>query len=906
MNAARNPLSRTIAMRRRVGFVGLASVVAVFTTMSWSGAAIDPRDSTRARSDAAAPAPDAIMATRIGGPVAPGAATTIVPKDGSDGGEGPDGRLPVIPDLPTDPLVVEITPTTTEVPSTTASPTTTTPATTPPPTTLPLGAPGIPGPGPKGAGPTAAAAVSVAPAPTAPIAPVLSLAPTAEPAEAAPAAVAVLAGSADYAVPLDQPAPMDQPDPGAKRSSREQDSDETGALGAMSAVGAMGAPAAEALTAFGGAAGTSGVRIQNFVRGDVSGAGGVHVYDYQAGSPIDLPSTVAFAATGSSFSQTTSGSTGVALSAPYGDGPADVSVQAWWNTAYRTRRCFVVTNPTAQPTQNQPASMVFNATADLTAGRLAAGASDLRATTGGASPVPLSFFAAGPWTTSTTASTINVRIPSLAAGASTTVCLYYGNAAAGASPSAAQYARRFPLYRINNGGAATNDTLEPTDTARQWQSNTAGGGASSGTGPGGTWSLSAGYSYGPVTVTPLTTGPNAIPSDVPTSMLQDENYAPWNITGGCSNGTIWDQAFTLASNKPAEIRWYSAELFQNAAGARRFHVDVNGVRQLTNFDPWTATGTTAGSRKAGMWSWTVGPGGTIAGASPLLVRDTCTGPDSPGMVAIEVLDNTTFGVTGGSTSESLLATSGTWMTAPLDAGATGTGIWGAVDATVTVPAGAGLSFQVRWASTSAGLSAAAWTGPDGTATTWYTVGTPVPLPYAVDGSRFAQLRYQLTGNGVVGPTIGTVRLRSQLPELTRVAAGSFATVVAVTAATPSAGWLVRIKASDASLIGKATSIVEPVIVSGGPNLTAAQLRIEDRTATSWCCGPTQLQITAGAVTAPPPAPTGTVPGADASRSVRLDVQAAAAATTSVMTATVKLALSATVSLELPIRVQIQT
>ena len=307
-----------------------------------------------------------------------------------------------------------------------------------------------------------------------------------------------------------------------------------------------------------------------------------------------------------------------------------------------------------------------------------------------------------------------------------------------------------------------------------------------------------------------------------------------------------------------------------------------------------------------MWSWTVGPGGTIAGASPLLVRDTCTGPDSPGMVAVEVLDNTTFGVTGGSTSESLLATSGTWMTPPLDGGATGAGIWGTIDATVTVPAGAGVSFQVRWAATSAALSTAAWNGPDGTATSWYTVGTPVPLPYSLDGSRFAQVRYQLSGNGVVGPSIAAVRLRSQLPELTRVAAGSFSTIAAITAATPRAAWLVRIKASDASLVGKATSIIEPVIVSGGPNLSAAQLRIEDRTTTSWCCGPTQVQITSGAITAPPPSPTASVPGADASRSVRLDVQAAAAATTSVVTATVKVAITTTVSLEIPVRVQIQT
>ena len=658
------------------------------------------------------------------------------------------------------------------------------------------------------------------------------------------------------------------------------------------------------IVALGSGVGTSGVKVQNFVRADLSGGGNVHVYDYQAATALRIPSAVAYTATGSAFVQTTSGSGAVTLTSPYGDGPADVSVNAWWDTAYRTRRCFTITNPSAQPTLNQPASLVFDASADLSAGRLAAGASDLRATTGGNSPTALSFYAAGPWAAATSSSIVNVRIPSLAPAASIVVCVYYGNPSAGASPSAVQFARKFPLYRINNGGAATNDTLEATDANRRWQADTANGVASSGTGPAGTWSLASAYSYGPVAVTPLSAGANAVPSDVPASILPDENYAPWNLPGGCS-GT-WDHTFTMPANKPVEIRWYSAELYQSTGGARRFHVDVNGTRQLTNFDPFTATGSTAASRKAGMWSWTVGPGGAITGASPLLVRSTCTGADTPGLVAIELLDNTTLGVSGGSSSESTLATSGTWTTPPLDAGTVGTGMWGTADATTTIPIGAGLSFQIRWAATSAGLTAAAWQGPDGTAATSYAVGSPVPIPYAADGTRFAQLQFQLTGTGLVGPTVATVTAGSQLPELTRSAEGTFVSAVTVTAGTPSARWLVRIRAGDASLSGKATSVVAPAILSGGANLAAAQLRLESRTGAAWCCGPTQVQIVAGAITAPPPAPTPTSPGGDGFRSVRLDVIATATATASVLTVVVKVALSATVALEIPLAVKVQT
>ena len=691
------------------------------------------------------------------------------------------------------------------------------------------------------------------------------------------------------------------PDPGAVTELRPWASDPSSSESSAR----LGATALNTgIVALGSGVGTSGVRVQNFVRADLSGGGNVHVYDYQAGTALRIPSAIAYAATGSVFVQTTSGSGGVTLSSPYGDGPADMSVNAWWDTAYRTRRCFTITNPSSQPTQNQPASLVFDAAADLSAGRLGAGASDLRVTTGGTSPTALSFYAAGPWTTSTSASTVNVRIPSLAAGASIGVCVYYGNPSAGASPSAAQFARKFPLYRINNGGAATNDTLEPTDTNRRWQADTANGGISSGTGPAGTWSLAASYSYGPVAVTALSTGANAVPTDVPASMLPDENYAPWNLPGGCS-GT-WDHTFTMPANKPVEIRWYSAELYQSTGGARRFHVDVNGARQLTNFDPFTATGSTAASRKAGMWSWTVGPGGAITGASPLLLRSTCTGADSPGLLAIELLDNTTLGVSGGLSSESTLANSGNWTTPPLDAGTVGTGVWGTADATTTIPVGAGLSFQIRWAATSAGLGAAAWQGPDGTAATSFAVGSPVPIPYAADGTRFAQLQYQLTGTGLVGPTIATVTAGSQLPGLTRSAEGTFVSAVAVTAGTPSARWVVRLRAGDASLSGKATSVVAPAILSGGTNLAAAQLRLENRTGAAWCCGPTQVQIVAGAIAAPPPAPTPTSPGADGFRSVRLDVNATAGATASVLTVVVKVALSATVALEIPLTVKVQT
>ena len=116
-------------------------------------------------------------------------------------------------------------------------------------------------------------------------------------------------------------------------------------------------------------------------------------------------------------------------------------------------------------------------------------------------------------------------------------------------------------------------------------------------------------------------------------------------------------------------------------------------------------------------------------------------------------------------------------------------------------------------------------------------------------------------------------------------------------ATPSRGRIV-VGESD---VDSGTGHHERRYQSGG-----RALRLENRSGAAWCCGPTQVQIVAGAITAPPPAPTPTSPGADGFRSVRLDVNATASATASVLTVVVKVALSATVALEIPLTVRVQT
>lgn len=100
-----------------------------------------------------------------------------------------------------------------------------------------------------------------------------------------------------------------------------------------------------------------------------------------------------------------------------------------------------------------------------------------------------------------------------------------------------------------------------------------------------------------------------------------------------------------------------------------------------------------------------------------------------------------------------LASPGTFVSSVLDTGSVDTRYnfikWEAV-----VPPTGSLSFKIRTASTSAGLSSATWVGSDGTSATSYTVSpTVIALDPLRTGDRYFQIQMTLTSDGVSTPAV---------------------------------------------------------------------------------------------------------------------------------------------------------
>jgi hypothetical protein len=578
--------------------------------------------------------------------------------------------------------------------------------------------------------------------------------------------------------------------------------------------------------------------------------GDLRAYDYQAGASTTWDTDAQWA-TGAYVSTANVPSSGAVTLAA-----ANTATDAWWNNAWRSRRCFTVTNPAGYAVAAHPVQITFASTADIAGGALAAGAADLRVTTGGAAPATLPFDPVGPWPSATSA--VWVKVPALAAGASTTACLYYNNPAATAQP-ANPSARYDPLYRVRTASPAIAD-------------------------PGGNWvpdnpapagmSVNTGNFFGTTLVLPLDP---SVPSGTPAALFATERWDP-NTTPELR------YRFTVAAGRPFRVRLLEAEIYFNATGQRVFNVNVEGgPQELTNLDvaaECLARGQPVRCGLAYDYPFATSGDGFVD-------IDFIHVVENPKVAAIEILDETQLTTAGGA-REDLLATSGTWTSPVIDTG--GAGVFGLTSASLTTPAGTTVTYQLATSASPSGPWA--YVGPDGTAATSYD-GAPQPVEYSADGKRYVRARATLTGPGTATPVLGQLTIGHSLPVLARSSGGR---AVATTTAGAGVRWAVRIKTTEPTMLGAgARLLVDATSSWGGATLTGA---FDGPPLT--CCGPIQFAVTAGALTSNA-APAVLIPAsgsAQGSLSVVISRGNAGVATADL---TLRAGLAASTSVELPLR-----
>ncbi len=524
----------------------------------------------------------------------------------------------------------------------------------------------------------------------------------------------------------------------------------------------------------------------------------------------------------------------------------------WWNSAWRNRRCFSVTNPASYALAAHPVLLQYNSSTDLSGGLLASGAADLRATTGGPSPTTLPFDLVGPWPSPS--SGVWVKVPALAAGASTSVCLYFTNPAASALP-ANPSARYDPLYRVRGGSSTTI-----ADPAGNWLTD-----APAPTGV----SVNTGNGFASGLVLPLDA---SVPAGTPAALFDSER---WDDT---PNPEL-RYRFTVATGRPVRVRLLVAEIYFTASGLRVFNVNVEGgPQEITNLDAFAVCQARGLPGRCGLAYDYAFPSSTDG----FIDVDFIHVIQNPKVAAIEILDETVLGFTGGAL-ESMAATNGTWTSPVMDTGAAG--VYGLTSATATVPAGTTWSYRIATASAVAGP----WTylGPDGTFGTSYS-GAPQPLGYAADGQRYFRVQATFTGTGV-SPTMSQLQVGHSLSLLPR-SSGSRALVTA--SAGTGLKWAVRLRSSEATVwASTAQLLVDATSLWGSASLTGSF----DSPAVS-CCGSTQFSVAAGVLSSS----ASNVPVfGGGGLSIALTRSNTAAATADL---TARFALANTARVELPVRI----
>lgn len=130
-----------------------------------------------------------------------------------------------------------------------------------------------------------------------------------------------------------------------------------------------------------------------------------------------------------------------------------------------------------------------------------------------------------------------------------------------------------------------------------------------------------------------------------------------------------------------------------------------------------------------------------------------TGVDSTADNVFLSIDTANEGLVVRETVNVELASPGTYTSAAFDTGSSDTRYnfmeWEAV-----VPPTGSVTFQIRTASTSGGLSSATWVGPDGTNGTSYSVSpTAIVLDPGATGNRYVQIQMTMTSDGVSTPVV---------------------------------------------------------------------------------------------------------------------------------------------------------
>lgn len=165
-------------------------------------------------------------------------------------------------------------------------------------------------------------------------------------------------------------------------------------------------------------------------------------------------------------------------------------------------------------------------------------------------------------------------------------------------------------------------------------------------------------------------------------------------------------------------------------------------------------------------------------------------------------------VTGGN-DEGLYRDSGTWESDTFDTG--DAGVFGILRLTASEPANTGLRLQV---ATATGTTPTAFHGPDGTAGTYFTPANfPSAIDFSHDGDRLVRVRAALFTTDPAGatPRLDSAGVDYDLPALARPL-GTTPVITLTTSITPatSTDYLLRVKATAASLIGSETTAIHRV------------------------------------------------------------------------------------------------
>ncbi|HEU4426113.1 MAG TPA: malectin domain-containing carbohydrate-binding protein [Pilimelia sp.] len=138
------------------------------------------------------------------------------------------------------------------------------------------------------------------------------------------------------------------------------------------------------------------------------------------------------------------------------------------------------------------------------------------------------------------------------------------------------------LYRVNAGG----ETIGAADGGLPWAGDTAA--APSPRHNTGLGAITGRPIIANMQIPPLT-------SATPRELFSSERHAT-----AASPNQFWD--FPVARGTTVQVRLYFSNRCQCAAGTRRFHINIDGVRRITNFDITTMVGNELGSMRA--WNLT--------------------------------------------------------------------------------------------------------------------------------------------------------------------------------------------------------------------------------------------------------------------------------------------------------------